>query len=244
VTHVFGFDIIPGNSTPRWVAEGLAEYQRGAWDPNDLAALREAVRGGAIPKISAFSGDENGKAARLTSGLGHAAFDFVEARWGKAGVRQFLLSLRQTVRSGGDPFQGAFRMTRDEFDRAFDAYLRERFTGAAQQSPDERFDLASSVRIEGDITSTNISAPVGLACIELWVTSEEGAVRQRWGVECGEHAGPELVRALRPGDRVVVTGAPARKPLSQRLVIRALVRPADGFSWAVASRQSSVGSRG
>ena len=33
VAHVFAFDILPGRSTATWVLEGLAEYERGAWDP-------------------------------------------------------------------------------------------------------------------------------------------------------------------------------------------------------------------
>ena len=52
VAHHFLFDIVPGTATPRWITEGLAEYERGAWDPGDLAALREAVRANAIPQMS------------------------------------------------------------------------------------------------------------------------------------------------------------------------------------------------
>ena len=52
VAHVFGFDILPGAGTPRWILEGLAEYQRGAWDPTDLAALRGAVRADSLSAIA------------------------------------------------------------------------------------------------------------------------------------------------------------------------------------------------
>ena len=76
VTHVFGFDILPATTIP-WISEGLAEYQRGAWDPSDLAVIREAVRTNGIPKMSALRGDEATSAARLMSGLGHAAFEFI-----------------------------------------------------------------------------------------------------------------------------------------------------------------------
>ena len=126
VTHVFGFDIIPGTATPRWITEGLAEYQRGAWDPSDLVALREAVRANAIPKMSGLSGDGGSTDPRLVHGLGHAAFDFIESRWGKPGVRQFIFWLRQAAVNGGDPYQGGLQVRRDEFDQAFERYLRER----------------------------------------------------------------------------------------------------------------------
>src|SRR5207344_1133348 len=90
VAHVFGFDILPGMTTPSWIVEGLAEYEHSAWDPSDLAAVREAVRTNTLPKISELSPADRGAAG----GVGHAVFDFIESRWGKAGVRQFLFSLR------------------------------------------------------------------------------------------------------------------------------------------------------
>ena len=47
---------------------------------------------------------------RFVEALGHAAFDFIESRWGKAGIRQFLLALRRSASGGGDPYEAAFRM--------------------------------------------------------------------------------------------------------------------------------------
>src|SRR5262249_4977127 len=85
VTHVFGFDIIPGFVMPKWLVEGLAEYERGAWDPNDLVVLRGAVRANAIPKVSDWV-SEGGSGPRFVYAMGHAAFDLIESRWGKPGV--------------------------------------------------------------------------------------------------------------------------------------------------------------
>ena len=96
VAHVFAFDILPGRSTATWVLEGLAEYERGAWDPSDLSALRNAVRANAVPALSRLQADDT-RAPRLVSAFGHAAFDFIESRSGKAGVRQFLFALRQAA---------------------------------------------------------------------------------------------------------------------------------------------------
>ena len=134
ITHVFGFDIIPG-ATPRAITEGLAEYERGSWDPDDLAAVRAAVRARAIPDITSFSGEPRTD-PRLVYGLGHAMFDFIESRWGKTGVRQFLFGLRRSSTSGEDPYQGALQVTRNYFDRAYDAYLQQRFGGSAVRPPD------------------------------------------------------------------------------------------------------------
>jgi beta-lactamase regulating signal transducer with metallopeptidase domain len=226
VAHVFGFDIIPGTATARWITEGLAEYQRSAWDPSDLVTLRDAVRASVVPRLSRLHSDD----ARLTYALGHAAFDFIESRWGTSGVLRFLFALRQAARIGGDPYQGAFQITGDEFDRGFERYLRERFAAADDQSPAARFDYRESVRVEGDIIVVGQPVAAGLACIELRVGTGGGA-RQRWAVECGEGMGQTFIRALRPGDRVIITGAPARQPNTQRMVMQSILRPSDGLTW-------------
>jgi hypothetical protein len=37
---------------------------------------------------------------------------------------------------------------------------------------------------------------------------------------------------LRPGDQVIVTGAPGRKPAEHRLHLKSIERPSDGWRWA------------
>ena len=65
---------------------------------------------------------------RLVYNLGHAVFEFIEARWGKEGVRQFLFSLRKSAIGGGSsPYEEAFQMTAREFDQPFERYLKDRF---------------------------------------------------------------------------------------------------------------------
>src|SRR3977135_778844 len=52
----------------------------------------------------------------------------MEAKFGKEGIRQFMFSLRKSVIGGGeDAYEEAFKMKTDEFDQAFDRYLKERF---------------------------------------------------------------------------------------------------------------------
>jgi hypothetical protein len=235
VAHVFAFDILPGTATPRWIMEGLADYEQPAWDPDDLVALRTAVRANAVPALSAGPGEDNSRDARQIASLGHAAFDFIESRWGKPGMRQFLFALRQSAPSGADPFQGAFQIKRDEFERTFEQYLRERFAAAADLSLVGRFDYRATLHLEGEITATRASVEEGLACIELWVPTER-ETRQRWGIECGTEPAVDVVRGLKPGDRVIVTGPPAREPAAQRMVVQSLERPSDGFTWRARSR--------
>ena len=60
--------------------------------------------------------------------LGHAAFEFIEDRWGQEGVRQFLFGLRRmSIGGGGDVFEEALDIEDDEFDDEFRRYLDDRF---------------------------------------------------------------------------------------------------------------------
>ena len=132
LTHQFAFDVIPrsfmSRAIPLWVDEGLADYMAGVWRPLDLMAVRDAALSDIVPRMSEFV-DYGGFAnARVVYNLGHAAFEFIEERWGKEGVRQFLFSLRKTIIGGGsDIYEDAFDITAEEFDDAFERYIRDRF---------------------------------------------------------------------------------------------------------------------
>jgi hypothetical protein len=133
LTHIFQFDIIPTSlirrNVPLWINEGQAEYMAGGWDPIDLMTVRDAAVTDLVPKMSKFDGYGQFANARVGPyNLGHAAWEFIEARWGKEGVRQFMFALRKSVIGGGeDAYQETFKMTADEFDQQFEKYLKERF---------------------------------------------------------------------------------------------------------------------
>jgi hypothetical protein len=112
--------------------------------------------------------------------------------------------------------------------------LKERFAGSAGRPAADTFDRHATIRIEGNINTINVSASAGFACVELWELPDAG-IRRRWAVECEDQKTPEVLRALKPGDRVIVTGPPARRPGAQRLVMQGLLRPADGFAWGAHS---------
>ena len=132
LTHQFQYDIIPTSlvrqNMPLWVFEGMSDYMTGIWRSIDLMYVRDAAVADTIPKMSELQGYGNFTNARVIYNLGHAAFEFIEARWGKEGVRQFVFSLRKSVIGGGDnAFKEAFDMEADEWDQQFDRYLKERF---------------------------------------------------------------------------------------------------------------------
>ncbi|HEY7788923.1 MAG TPA: hypothetical protein VIC33_00270 [Vicinamibacterales bacterium] len=132
LTHVFEFDIIPTSlirhDIPLWVFEGLSDYERGIWEPLDLAMIRDAAISDSIPKMSKLEDYGSFSQPRVIYNLGHAVFEFIESRWGKEGVRSYLFALRKNVIGGGqDPYEDAFQMKAADFDLAFDRYMKDRF---------------------------------------------------------------------------------------------------------------------
>src|ERR1044072_2990283 len=132
LTHQFEFDIIPQSlirrSVPLWVNEGLSDYERGQWNPIDLMQVRDAAIADIVPKMSEMEGYGNTSNPRLVYNLGHAVFEFIEAKYGKEGIRQFMFALRKSVIGGGeDAYEEALKMKKDEFDQAFERYLKDRF---------------------------------------------------------------------------------------------------------------------
>ena len=131
LTHIFEFDIIPRSllrrGLPLWVDEGLADHMTGYWNPFDLMTVRDAAIADIVPPMSDFQGVAFVD-GRLPYNLGHAAFEFIESRWGKEGLRQFLFALRKNVIGGGESaYEEAFRLKAEEFDEQFEKYLKDRF---------------------------------------------------------------------------------------------------------------------
>src|SRR5687767_15207384 len=132
LTHQFEFDMIPTSlirrSVPLWVNEGLSDYMTGVWRPIDLMTVRDAAVADIVPKMSQLEGYAQTGSVRMIYNLGHAVFEFIESRWGKEGIRQYLFSLRKSVIGGGeDAYMEAFKLTPEEFDLEFDKYLKDRF---------------------------------------------------------------------------------------------------------------------
>ncbi|PYR91797.1 MAG: hypothetical protein DMF84_15755 [Acidobacteria bacterium] len=131
LTHIFEFDIIPRTllrrGLPLWVDEGLSDYMTGYWNSFDLMTVRDAAIADIIPSMSDFQGVQFAD-GRLPYNLGHAAFEFIESKWGPEGLRQFLFALRKAVIGGGESaYEEAFKLKPEEFDEQFDKYLKDRF---------------------------------------------------------------------------------------------------------------------
>ena len=132
LTHIFEFDIIPrgmlSSDVPLWVDEGLADHLAGVWNPLDLMMVRDAAVSDIVPKMTEPDEFFGFSSPRLPYNLGHAAFEFIEAREGKEGIRQFLLALRTNILGGGgDAYQEGLGLSAEEFDIEFSRYIRARF---------------------------------------------------------------------------------------------------------------------
>jgi hypothetical protein len=132
LTHQFEFDMIPQSlirqTMPLWIMEGLADHMTGHWKPLDLMMVRDAAVTDIVPKMSKLTDYGGFGNPRMIYNLGHAVFEFIELRWQKKGLQDYILALRKSVIGGGDnPFQEAFGLTDEQFDLQFESYLKNRF---------------------------------------------------------------------------------------------------------------------
>lgn len=132
LTHIFEFDIIPRGlirqGVPLWVDEGLSDYMAGVWRPLDIMQVRDVAVSDTVPSMTQFQSYGGFASGRVVYNLGHAAFEFIEERWGDEGIREFLFGLRRSsIGGGGDVYEETFDLTGEEFDEEFKKYLDDRF---------------------------------------------------------------------------------------------------------------------
>lgn len=131
LTHLLVGEIIlpeqPGDGgLPRWIHEGIANYMVGTWSDDHEGLMRNLVALGNVPGLSHLSGSGGFADERLNDALGHAAFDYIESRWGRASIRRFVNAL--IVPRVDKTYDAVFGLTPAEFDAAFRQYAERRFT--------------------------------------------------------------------------------------------------------------------
>jgi hypothetical protein len=130
LTHLLvGEIILPEQSgdggLPRWVHEGIANYMVGTWSDDHERLMRNLAASGNVPSLSQLSGSGGFADERLNDALGHAAFDYIESRWGRSSIRRFVNAL--IVPRADKTYHAVFDLTPAEFDRAFRNYAERRF---------------------------------------------------------------------------------------------------------------------
>lgn len=131
LTHIFQYHIIFGGglgrsltmNPPQWLMEGMASYYADDESTSDRMFLRDAVVNDNIPPVT--SGNVSGFFAYR---YGHAVFDFMEERWGKDGVIDFIFEFRNTIGARvGRAVERAFRIEPEDFDLEFRRWLRKKY---------------------------------------------------------------------------------------------------------------------
>jgi hypothetical protein len=95
-----------------------------------------------------------------------------------------------------------------------------------------------TVTIEGTVVEFDYRNPH--AWLYLAVSNEAGQTR-RVGAEWGNpnRLGTQGVTkdTIKPADRVIVTGSPGRNPAANRIHLKKIERPADGWQWVARPRR-------
>jgi hypothetical protein len=102
----------------------------------------------------------------------------------------------------------------------------------AHHSFSATYDSGQRIEIEGVVKELVWRNPHSFMRID--VTDKDG-VTKTWALEWGsitQLAQSQVTRtSLKPGDRIIVGGEPARDRSSLRLLIQTVKRPADGWQW-------------
>jgi hypothetical protein len=130
LTHLlFGEIILPSQpgtgGVPRWVQEGLAHYMVGQWSKADVTVMRTLTASDRIPSLSRLTDSSQPADPRVHDVLGHAAFDYIESRWGRPGIRRFVDGL--IVPRVDAIYASVLDETPHAFDAAFRQYAKRRF---------------------------------------------------------------------------------------------------------------------
>ncbi|HSM14986.1 MAG TPA: hypothetical protein VLA66_13045, partial [Thermoanaerobaculia bacterium] len=132
LTHVFQYSIlfqdrlgrgIRSTAAPQWFMEGMASYMAKDEGTSDKMYLRDAVVNDRIPSIL-----QRGVSGFLAYRFGHAAFDYIEERWGEDGFRDFLYEYRNTIGSRPErALERALKVDPEDFDLDFRRWLRKKY---------------------------------------------------------------------------------------------------------------------
>ena len=118
LTHQFAFDIVPDTSRLEpLLIEGLADYERGTWNREDLRRTLDAAVSVAVPPATSLAATDRHWA--------HLVFDCVDSQRGAEGVRRLLFALRarQTL---DQALPMAFGIAVDQFNQGFRQYVTTR----------------------------------------------------------------------------------------------------------------------
>ena len=89
------------------------------------------------------------------------------------------------------------------------------------------------VTIEGEIVEFEYRNPH--SWVRVMAKGDNGATQEfaaEWGSAARLKQWGVTETALKPGDRVLITGSPGRNPDEHRIHLKSIQRPADGWKWS------------
>ena len=102
----------------------------------------------------------------------------------------------------------------------------------AHHSFSAEYDSTQKVELDGVVTQFVWRNPHSFMKIDVM---EKDGTMKSWALEwgsTGQLSQAQITRtSLKPGDRILVTGEPARDPSAPRLLITTVKRPSDGWEW-------------
>jgi tetratricopeptide (TPR) repeat protein len=133
LTHTFTLGAT-GNRVPRWVSEGLSVYEerraRPGWGADLTPSLVAAWKAKKLHPVSQLNNGFVRPRYPEEIGLSYALASYVcemlEAEYGIAGIRTFLLAFKEG-KTANEAFERVARVSVDAFDERFDTWFRRRF---------------------------------------------------------------------------------------------------------------------
>lgn len=130
LTHIFQYYILFSGrlggglrgAPPLWFIEGMASFYADDETPGDRKYMVDAVVNDRIPSIRARGG------GFFAYRFGNAVFSYIEERWGRDAVLDFVYEFRNTFGSQvGRAVERTFRMDVEDFDSDFRRWARQRY---------------------------------------------------------------------------------------------------------------------
>jgi hypothetical protein len=104
---------------------------------------------------------------------------------------------------------------------------------SAHHSFTATYQIDKTIRIEGKVVQFMFRNPHSV--LQVMAPGDDGQM-YRWAIEWAaaaalERDGVSSRDVLRPGDVVIVTGAPGRNPADHKIRLKTIERPRDGWKW-------------
>ncbi len=221
LTHIFQYHILCQGNTgkcvasqpPTWFIEGMASYMAKDESARDKMFLRDAVVNDRIPPVT-----QTNVTGFFAYRFGHAVFDFIEERWGKETLRDFLIEMRNTIGARvGRAVERTFRMSPEDFDSEFRRWLRKKYlpellaTGeptdfgrpfrASPRGPSTSLELSPAASPSGDLLAA-VSTIKGDVDVVLFDTKNRTFLRnltKGWSADFQYFVVQELTLARKGG---------------------------------------------